>query len=106
MNSTSNSFYQSKKGKKNLQSMTETSRPMSAYYIYSEFENEMERKINDEKREIQLLNEVGAKKYGYLQKVVNYRKLKGTYGRLKDSFKNNFVSVENMNYKKKKLIKL
>ena len=103
MNSTSNSFYQSKKGKKNLQSMTETSRPMSAYYIYSEFENEMERKINDEKREIQLLNEVGAKKYGYLQKVVNYRKLKGTYGRLKDSFKNNFVSVENMNYKKKEI---
>ena len=102
MNSTSNSFYQFNKLNR-LPSASEMSRPQSAYYIYSDSENEMERKINDEKREIRLLNDVGAKKYGYLQKVVNYKKLEGTYGRLKDSFSTNFVSVENMNYKKKKI---
>jgi hypothetical protein len=62
MNSTLNSFYKSKRDKK-LQTMSEASRPISAFFIYSEFKNEMERKINDEKRE-----------FDYLQKAVNYKK--------------------------------
>ena len=62
MNSTLNSFYKSKRDKK-LQTNSEVSSPMSQFFIYSEFKNEMKRKINDEKRE-----------FDYLQKVVNYKK--------------------------------
>lgn len=62
MNSTLNSFYKSKRDKK-LQTNSEVSIPMSPFFIYSEFKNEMKRKINNEKRE-----------FDYLQKVVNYKK--------------------------------
>ncbi len=61
MNSTLNSFYKSKRDKM-LQKMLEVSRPMSAFFIYSEFKNEMKRK-KWKKRE-----------FDYLQKVVNYKK--------------------------------
>lgn len=62
MDSTLNSFYKSKRYKK-LQTKSEVSSPTSAFFIYSEYKNEMKRKINNEKRE-----------FDYLQKVVNYKK--------------------------------
>ena len=62
MDSTLNSFYKSKRDKK-LQTNSKVSSAMSPFFIYSEFKNEMKRKINNEKRE-----------FDYLQKVVNYKK--------------------------------
>ena len=62
MDSTLNSFYKSKRYKK-FQTKSEVSSQTSAFFIYSEYKNEMKRKINNEKRE-----------FDYLQKVVNYKK--------------------------------
>ena len=90
---------------RNFSAKTETTITSNQYNIMPDIEGENSVKnLRQNNSEVQLLNELSFRTQRYEKKYKEYQCLRGQYGELLDDFNRNFVSVENINSKKREVL--
>ena len=89
---------------RNFSAKTETTLTSNQQNILPDIEGENIKYMRQNSSEAKLLNELSYRTQRYENKYKQYQILKGEYGDLLDDFNRNFVSVENINSKKREVL--